>query len=241
MIISGKGQKISIPSFSITISDHGEMKSEMHGEIELGYDMCPYWLDIAYDHLVKASKFNEKVKVAVGKELNRYLEKEFLAGMQSITASCIAIDAYLVERIELPPDLINSWRSGKKGTARYKQVTEVLRRSFSLSNEQTQSINGILKAIYSFRDRAVHPSAKTAPTVNHPEIGTRVEYRLAAYRAENAFNAIGHVYEIIELSNARAETCENQKLKEYCSTLIKDISPTFKKWKRKYNVVKKAS
>ena len=46
-----KGMKISIPSFSISFGESGELSSDGIN-LHTGLDMCPFWLDIAYEHLL---------------------------------------------------------------------------------------------------------------------------------------------------------------------------------------------
>ena len=51
-------------------------------------------------------------------------------------ASGIAIDAYyasIKDHIDLPEELVKAWR--ENGTARYKQIAEVFKRAFPLSQE----------------------------------------------------------------------------------------------------------
>ena len=46
-----KGMKICIPSFSISIGDDGGVVSDPV-TLLTGLDMSPYWLEIAYQHLL---------------------------------------------------------------------------------------------------------------------------------------------------------------------------------------------
>ncbi len=45
-----KDMKVSVPNFSLSINEKGEITSnEM--TIHTGLDMCPYWIEIAFTHL----------------------------------------------------------------------------------------------------------------------------------------------------------------------------------------------
>src|SRR5665811_728635 len=63
-----------------------------------------------------------------------------------------------------------------KRIARYKKITEVFCRSFSLSNRNSVTIRGIVKEIFRLRDLAAHPSGDIASPVLHPELQTGVEW-----------------------------------------------------------------
>ena len=47
-------------------------------------------------------------------------------------------------------------------------------------------LRGNLNELFKFRDLAVHPSGAATAPVLHPELQTGVEWRFAAFRAENA-------------------------------------------------------
>jgi hypothetical protein len=107
--------------------------------------------------------------------------------MQAIMAAAIALDAFysrIQTYIQLSPLLVQQWRD--KRTARYSQITEVLRLGFNLKPKGTATLRQNLKEIYRFRDLAVHPSGKTQAPVLHPEMEVGVEWRFAHFRAQNA-------------------------------------------------------
>jgi hypothetical protein len=98
--------------------------------------------------------------------------------MQAVMAAAIAIDAFyalIQTHVQLPSSLITQWRTIR--TARYTQVTEVLRRAFHLKQKGTAALRQNLKEIYRLRDLAVHPSGKIEAPILHPEIDVSVEWR----------------------------------------------------------------
>jgi hypothetical protein len=107
--------------------------------------------------------------------------------MQAIMAAAIALDAFyavIKTKAEIPETLIKKWKVN--GTARYKQLSEVLRQAFMLKKEESALLQESLKEIFRFRDLAVHPRAENEAPVFHPEIHVGVEWRFACFRAENA-------------------------------------------------------
>ena len=47
-----KGMKVSVPNFSLSINEKGEITSN-EKTIHTGLVMCPYWIEIAFAHLKK--------------------------------------------------------------------------------------------------------------------------------------------------------------------------------------------
>lgn len=161
-----KGDAVSIQPFSISVNEKGEIEA---GPVVLhvGIDMTGYWLDIAYKHLLETESAHKKLMIAKeegnAEKISRYLKKESISGMQSIMASGIALDAYyasIKEHVTIPQSTLDSWR--ENNTARYKQISEVLRMGFRLKNPSGKSLRDILKQNFKFRDKAVHPSPGTA-------------------------------------------------------------------------------
>jgi Protein of unknown function (DUF2934) len=115
------------------------------------------------------------------------LEREFEASMQAIMAAAIAIDSFyslIQTQVQLPPELLNRWHA--KRTARYAQVTEVLRRALQLQPKGIAALRQNLKEIYRFRDLAIHPSGGIEAPILHPELNIGVEWRFAFFHAHNA-------------------------------------------------------
>ena len=147
------------------------------------------------------------------------LEREFEASMQAAMAAAVAIDAFysvLQAHVELPPSLTKLWR--EKRTARYSQVTEVLRRGFCLKPKETRELRERLKLIYRFRDLAVHPSGKTQAAILHPELNVGVEWRFAYFRAANAEGVVNSATGII-WQLASYGTSKNEQITKYAKAL----------------------
>jgi hypothetical protein len=189
-----RGMTVSIPSFSIRLRDDGELESDPLA-LHVRFDVCPTWVQISKRHLdtALAARDNRK-QVWSGTDEDakaRALEAEFEASMQAIMATAISWDAayaVLQQHVAVPPSMIEKWRKGR--TARYTQISEVVRRAFSLKPEGLAAFRGNLKEIYRYRDMAVHPSGKIEAAMLHPEIDVGVEWRFVFFRARNAELAV---------------------------------------------------
>jgi len=154
-----KGDTISVMPFSISVNKQGEIENSPV-VLHLGIDMTEYWLDIAYKHLLDTESAHKRLMIAKSEKndekIARNLKKESISGMQSMMASCIAIDAYyasIKEQVNIPKSTLESWR--ENNTARYKQISEVLRIGFRLKNSSNKNLRDVLKQNFNFRDKAV--------------------------------------------------------------------------------------
>lgn len=156
---------------------------ELH--ILIAFDLVPVWISLALRHAQAAKRHqrrrdeawagtDEDAKVAA-------LVAECEASMQAIVATATAIEAlYDVLRP------LNGVGPAAPGTSRHSVVGEVLRRSFKLPNAGAKGLKALLKHVYSFRDRAVHPKNQLAAPQLHPELGVAMEWRFVWFRAANA-------------------------------------------------------
>ncbi|MCC7483535.1 MAG: hypothetical protein IT529_00970 [Burkholderiales bacterium] len=186
-----RGMTIAIPpgGFSIGIGEDGGMISNL--TIHVRFDVCPTWCELALKHLADARTRRAAREAAWGgtdeAQKAAALEREFEASMQAMMAAAIAIDAFyavLQTCVQIPQTLKDQWR--KTRTARYSQVTEVIRRAFQLKPKATQSLRKTLQEIYRLRDIAVHPVGKIEAPLLHPELNVGMEWRFVWFRASNA-------------------------------------------------------
>lgn len=184
-----KGMTLSLRDLSITISDDGTTSGTL--KLEVANDVTPHWLEIALAHAEAAVAANALVLARAGAEenedLGKALEAEFTSSMQACVASGIALDAFYArvkDNIVLPTGLVERWRIGR--VARHAQVAEVLRRSFRVHQSKVTQLKHFVREIYSYRDRAVHPTAAPTEPVRRPDLNLGLEWRFAAFRAYNA-------------------------------------------------------
>jgi hypothetical protein len=136
-VFISKGMTIGIPvgGLKIAIDNHGKITGPLTPHVR--FDVGPTWIQLALRHLDDAkAKQDLRVAAWAGVDENQKshsLEREFEASMQAIMAAAIAVDAFyslIQTHVDLPPSIADKWRV--KRTARYSQVTEVLKRAFHL-------------------------------------------------------------------------------------------------------------
>lgn len=225
-----RGMTVSIPSFSIRIRDDGEIEGDPL-ILHVRFDVCPTWIQIAKRHLDNAlvvlsnrqlvwTETDEGAKAQA-------LEAEFEASMQAIMAAAIAWDAayaVLREHVTLPPAMAEKWRKGR--TARYTQVSEIVRRAFSLKPKGALALRTNLKEIYRYRDLAVHPSGRIEAPMLHPELDLGMEWRFVYFRAKNAEIAVLAAAAML-WDLAHNGKAKDPKVTEYQKTLAARLQEIF--------------
>ncbi|HAO24449.1 MULTISPECIES: hypothetical protein [unclassified Methylophaga] len=233
-----KGDTVSVPSLTLSVNEQGEVEASPI-YLNVGIDMTAYWLDIAYKHLLATESAHKKLMVAKEEKDNekiaRYLKKESIAGMQSIMAASIALDAYyssIKQHVDIPQETINIWR--ENGTARYKQISEVFRMGFRLKPPSSKSLREILKQNFRFRDKAVHPSPGTAAPLLHVELNKVTDWRYATFRFNNAKAIYGLSLSIVLKTSTKPDSKIADSLKAFCEKLIPRIKPLERKWNKRF-------
>lgn len=231
-----KGHRLSISSFSISMNDKGEMISD-GPQLATGVEMMPYWLEIAIEHAIRAEKLERKTDAAWTGELIpqkqvKAIEAELKASLQAMTAAAFAIDAFYAtveEAAPTAPLTRAAWR--KNNTKRSRRVYETLRRNFPLTAESQRMLQGFLDQLFSFRDRAVHPSARTSDAIKHPRLPISIDKIFCIFRARNAFVSVGQVVELIN-TLVRHPKIKNAAVNERMSPLKELVVPLVKRWRR---------
>jgi hypothetical protein len=232
------GMQFSISGLSLTIGNDGKIEA---GPVSLStfFDICPHWLDIAYEHLLRTEQANRDLMSAIEAKNNdgigNALRAEFSSGIQTMMASAVAIEAYyacIKDRIEIPEKLVRCWQ--KNGLARYKQIAETLRIAFPMKNESFKQVRDTLKEIYRFRDMAVHPPAKAAKPLLRQELNLIIDWRYVAFSYNNARHLSGFSLSIIAQTAARTTNVKFDTLKPYCEALMSKLSPLVERWNSQY-------
>jgi hypothetical protein len=222
-----RGMQLSIPAggLKIPLGPDGPAPSLV---LHVHFDVCPTWCELAIAHLktAKACQTDRNTAwqpaeetPAIVEEKARTLEREFESSMQAIMASAIALDALyaaLQPNVALEEALVKKWRDSR--TARYSQVTEVVRRAFRLKPNGVKTLRENLKQIYRLRDLAVHPSGKLQEAILHPELNVGVEWRFAYFRAANAESVVNATTAMLwDLANQGEPA--NEKIANYVKGL----------------------
>jgi hypothetical protein len=190
-VFISRGMTVAIPPGGLTIALGPDGKPDASLTIHVRFDVCPTWCDLAHRHLADArARRIDRIAAWAGPNEDQKaasLEREFEASMQAIMAAAIAWDAFysmIQPHVQIPPSLVKRWRINR--TARYSQVTEVVRRGFRLKKNGVATLRQNLKEIYRLRDLAVHPAGRIEAPLLHPELNVGVEWRFANFRAHNA-------------------------------------------------------
>lgn len=233
-----KGDKVSIPSFSISIDGQGNLRSDpvvLHTAI----DMSSYWLNIAFGHLKATERAHNLLMCAKAEKNNNLigqnLRKESASGMQVIMASGIAMDAYyasIKEHVPIPQDTIDAWKANK--TAWHKRIAETMRVGFHLSNAVGKTLREALKQNQSLRDKAVHPEAGTTSPQHHIELNKITDWRYATFRFYNAKVVYGLTLSIILQTTSKLSPKVSDELAAHCKKATATLKPILRKWERKY-------
>lgn len=233
-----KGDRVSISNFSISIDEQGNLGGTPV-ELHTGIDMSPYWLNIAYQHVKAAEKAHNGLMLAKSEKndnlIGEYLKKESSEGMQAIVASGIAIDAYyasIKEYVEIPNSTLDAWRVN--GTARYKQIAEVFRVGFHLSDKSSRNVRDILKQNLDLRDKAVHPCTGTTYPLHHVELNKVTDWRYATFRFYNTKIIYMLTLSIIFKTASQLSSKTSKELIDHCNSLVIKLKPILRKCERKY-------
>jgi hypothetical protein len=95
-----------------------------------------------------------------------------------------------------------TWR--EKRTARYAQVTETLRFQLKLDPTFSEQLRTVLKELFEFRSRAVHPNSKFVEPNYRPQIDSGVHPHLITFSGPHAVQCRALVLELLDRLVARA-------------------------------------
>jgi hypothetical protein len=209
-----------------------------HTGTSLRLDMCRHWLRIAVAHVADAATANRNLLEAdsSGEEANlgTILEREFRSSMQATVSATIALDAFyaaIKDRIVVPQDQMSAWR--KNRTARWKQMAEVFRLAFGLSDRAFDEVRKLLKEAFKYRDWAIHPTAAQQDPVLRDDIHVDVEWRLVAFRYKNAATIVQMALALVN-KMLKKEHSEPEALAKYCEGLRPAVDALIEAWSREY-------
>lgn len=154
--------------------------------------------------------------------------------MQAATAAAIGVDAFYAavkDRIHVPERTARAWR--KNGTARHRQIAEVLRLGFVLTPRVANQMRTVLHDIMRFRDQAVHPSGSLGQPHLHPELQRGMEWRFVTFR----FTLVKTVVSLAVSLVAQLLFVPRSKhtpLVAYCDGLKPEIVPLLHRLERRY-------
>ncbi len=171
-------------------------------KVELSLAMWPHWLDMALRHASAAARAHKQVMAAHeagdSEGLHKALNEEFQASVQAIAAAGFCLDGLYGELdavAVIPQPTRDTWT--KNRTSRAKRLAEVVRLTCDIQQSRFTTLRTGILTMFRFRDEAVHPAARFAEPLLHPDLHVGVDPRLIAYRAENAQAALGYGIEAL--------------------------------------------
>jgi len=235
-VFVGRGVSLRLRNLQIRFGPDGPEIPPVTVELSLG--MAPFWLEIALKHLAEAEAHHGVLLAAKpddGQGRAVALEGEFCSGMQAIVAAATAIDALYAQVkpfAEIPDDVAAAWTTN--GTARYKQVAEVLRRAFHLKDRRAANLRRALKETYRFRDWAVHPESSFSVPVLHPDLGAGTEWRFVAFGFAIAKQIVRAALAFTALLAWKPPEAASEPFRQVCADTLARIDPLTREWCQKY-------
>jgi hypothetical protein len=123
--------------------------------------------------------------------------------------------------------LVDAWK--RNGTARFKQVAELLRRALDVKPRQAVLVRRALSHIYQFRDWSVHPPARARQPLRHPTFNSVMEWRLATFTYQNAREMTRATLSLARQAAIKGKTVTDP-LKGYCTGLHDLLQSPIERW-----------
>lgn len=234
-VLVTRGISLSIPAGGLRISLGDSEKSSV--KVDVSLNMVPFWFEIALNHLFTSEDEHIKLlesRSRKSKDGVRFLESEFVAGMQAMISAAFAIDAFYAlvkDHVNVPTTLSATWR--EKRTARYKQMAEVFKLGFKIGPKSFVALRKALHEVMKFRDFAVHPPAIASEPIFHKDLGSGVEWRFVAFASNNAHELVRTVLSIVS-QLSRIPNPRHNRMKAFCDGTAALIEPSLQKWAEAY-------
>ena len=231
-----EGGQVSISNFTINVGEDGQITSTL--ELHTGIDMCASWFRIALDRQTESdTAYRAVVQASRDKDdqgLGKGLKTDFYASLQAIMASAVALDAFYAN-LKILCNIDNatqqSWKNNR--TARYRQVSEVLRLAYKLTPVGAGQVTSRVRDIFRFRDQAVHPDSTVRAPTYYPAINKGIDDRINTFRNRNSLASLWHCFTLINDFSGRAKTASDE-IRTYGKSLSKSLSPLVAEWETRY-------
>jgi hypothetical protein len=238
-----RGMRVCIPpgGLVLTVKPDGTLSGSVNA-VHIALNMCPRWIAIAYAHLLATQEAHTDLLAAFQsadeQAMGLALEREADAGMQAVSSSCTAMDAYYgLLRKHTPIDAATHEQWRKNRTARYIRIAEVLRRTFDMKPEGFETVRAIIKQGFGLRDKAVHPTAELANPMAYDEIGRATEWRLVSFRFDNAKAVTGQFLSVLMATSAQPARKPTRDLTDLLSSTNQLCAPILAEWEARYGTL----
>ncbi len=240
-VLVGRGVTVRIPPGGFVIRETPVGTSVDPVRVELRLDTCIHWLEIALDNLGAARSAHDDLllaKASGSADLLAPLNREFKASVQAAVAAATFFEALYAATLERsPPPSAPPAKPTARRTARYALVTEQLRRSFGLRKQGTANLRSVLKETYRFRDEAVHPSARFADPVLHPQLEVGVERRFAMFSFASAKQLVRAALAFSKILPSRELGRRPEGIQQFAKYLLEVCDPLYPRWEVSYGTL----
>jgi hypothetical protein len=235
-VMRGMAVRIPIGGLSIATDLEGNFTATL--TLQVGLDVCPIWLTIAEGHLSEAQTSNRQLDSASTsadeEAIATHLESDLRSSLQAVVASAIAVDAFyaaLRQFVQIDEATLSAWRD--RGTARYKQVGETMRRAFQMKPRNAVQLRNALKQLYYYRDVSVHPDLSYTEASPHPEARRNTAKLLTTFRYPNARELAKVAISLISQGCMSAKSPFPEAAK-YFADLRPKIEPILTRWEQRH-------
>jgi hypothetical protein len=190
------GMNLQIPAGEFRISElDGEVEMSI-GTVLLRLDLWPVWLEVGCTHAATAAAATARLSPELD-DLTKaaLIRTELREAIVALTGLAFALDGFygvVQQELGRHPDS-PLWRKkreeGNRPIARHTQVTETLRHHLKLGPNFSRNLSTILKQLFEFRGRAVHPDARYVVPNYRPEIDNAVHPHLLTFSGPHAIHA----------------------------------------------------
>lgn len=203
-ILAGMGLQIPAGGVVVSLGEDGNPRMEVKQTL-LRLDLWPTWLEIGCVHADQALAAGERLNPELSsQEKYTAVTEELEAGLVAVTAFAFAFDGfYDTLRQELGPHPDQArWK--KNRTARHAQVTETFRFQLKLGPTFTAQLGTVIKELFEFRNRAVHPDSKFVEPTYRPQIDSAVHPHVVTFSGPHTVQARALVLELLDRLVTRA-------------------------------------
>lgn len=203
-LLAGTGLQLPAGSLVISIGDDGKPSMEVKQTL-VRLDLWLTWLEIGCIQTACAVRASARLAPDLP-DSDKYaaLTEELQSGLVAITAFAFAIDGFydtVKQELGAHPDQA-TWK--KKRTSRHAQVTETLRYHLKLGPTLSSQLRTVLKQLFEFRSRGVHPDSTFIAPNYRPQIDAGVHPHLITFSGAHAVQCRALTLELLDRLILRA-------------------------------------
>jgi len=203
-LLAGMGFQIPAGGLVMSLGDDGGMKMEVNQTL-VRLDLWPTWLEIGCLHAEQARAAGDRLNPELSDgEKYTTLTEELQAGLVAVTALAFAVDGFydtLRQELGEHPHQAK-WKENR--TARHNQVTDTLRFHLKLGPTFSGQLRAVLKDLFDFRSRAVHPNSTFVEPNYRPQIDSGVHPHLITFSGPHAVQSRALVLVLLDRLITRA-------------------------------------